>query len=94
MAQIAIDDLTSGGFADVNVLQGNLDTIVNEINGNLDNTNFSASAAIDPAKIANGGAVVLTDLTQAGAANKIPQLDTNGYLNLAENARIYFYKKT
>jgi hypothetical protein len=93
MAQIEIEDLTSGGFADVNVLQGNLDTIVNEINGNLDNTNFSASANIDPAKIANGGAVVASDLTQAGAAGKIPQLDASGYLNLAENARIYFYKK-
>jgi hypothetical protein len=92
MALITIDDIVSGSFADLNVIQSNLDTIANELNGALDNTNISGSANIDPAKIANGGAVVQTEITTTGEAGKIPKLDSSGYLNLASGAKVYFYK--
>jgi hypothetical protein len=81
MAQITIPDLLQGDFAAVEVLQDALDTITNELNGNLDNTNIAADANIDPSKVDGGGAVVEADLTETGEAGKIPKLsDTGDYV--------------
>ncbi len=46
----------------------------------LDDSNFSASAAIAAYKITNGGAVTEGEITTSGEANKIPKLDSTGSL--------------
>jgi len=60
-----------------------VDTIKNEINGSLDNTNIATAADIDPAKIANGGAVTNDEVTETGEVEKIPKIDTNGDLTIS-----------
>lgn len=80
MAAITLNNLLLEDFLDVEQIDDNFDIIENEINGNLDNTNVAAGAAIDPSKIGGGGAIVEDDVTEASVAAKIPRLDASGNL--------------
>ena len=82
MATISLPELNQGNYLDVVVLQDALDTIVNLLNGNIDNDNIGSSANISPSKIDKGGAVVSNDLTTTGEAGKIPQIDASGDLTI------------
>ena len=73
-------DLKDLDFANVEDLMDDLDTIVNEMNGFLDDANVKAGADIDPGKIAGGGAVTQSEVTSTGEVSKIPKLDGSGDL--------------
>lgn len=88
MALISLPDLVGSDFAYVETLEENFQTLENEVNGLLDNTNIAAGANIDPAKIGNGGAVSTDDTTTTGAVNKIPILDASG--NITISGKIVF----
>ena len=53
MALISPAQVTDGTTMDAVDINGPINTIANEINGNLDNSNIKASAAIDASKIVN-----------------------------------------
>ena len=80
MPTIQLNDLTTDDYAYVTNLQDNFDTIEQLVNGQITDSNIATDANIDPAKIANGGAVVQSELTLTGEALKIPRLDQNGNL--------------
>ncbi len=50
------------------------------LNAGITNDHINASAAIDASKIGNGGAVLQSEVTTTGEADKIPKLNSNGYL--------------
>lgn len=68
MAVIAVSLPSDGTTADVSDYNTPITTIVNEINGNLDNTNIAASAAIAGTKLASGG-VGTTQLADSSVTN-------------------------
>lgn len=53
MATISVSNIQNGNSLDASVVSGNFSTIVNEINGNLDNNNIKAAAGIDFTKLAS-----------------------------------------
>lgn len=53
MATISVTNITDGTTADGADVNSQINTIVNAINGNLDNANIATAAAIDGSKLAN-----------------------------------------
>ncbi len=80
MALVTLTDLKILDFADVELLQDNLDILANEMNGSLDDTNVAAAADIDPDKIAGGGAVTQSEITTTGEASRIPKINASSEL--------------
>lgn len=63
MGTVSVSLPSDGTTADVSDYNTPITTIVNAINGGLDNANIASSAAIDPSKIAGGSAAMLSAWT-------------------------------
>lgn len=66
-------------------LNANWDALYNLVNGNIDNSNISPSAAIDPTKVSGGAVTLTTPQTIAGQKTMIKPI-LNAVQNLIEDA--------
>lgn len=64
MSTVTISQFSNGSIADANAVNADLNTIANVINGNLDDTNISSSAAI------NGSKILVNSLPVTALANQ------------------------
>lgn len=60
MGTVSVSLPVDGSVASVAQYDTPINTIVNEINGGLDNSNIAVSAGIDPAKLAGGSSAMLS----------------------------------
>lgn len=103
MANISVSLPADGSTADVSDYNGPITTIVDEINGNLDNSNIKASAAIAGSKLANtsitAGKMSLstTDwtptITPQGAMTYTGVTTTAWYIDLGSVYYIWIYSQ-
>ncbi len=81
MATINPATVSDGETIDASDLNNPINTIANEINGNLDNANISASASIEETKLAAGaGMGAWTDYTPTWTAATTNPSIGNGYI--------------
>jgi len=72
--------LANNTFLNAADLDAKFAAIETLLNGNIINENIDAAAAIDASKIGLGGAVLESDVTTTGEADKIPKFDSNARL--------------
>ena len=70
MTTVSINNISDGTTADASDINTPLNTIVDVINGNLDNDNIAASAGIDGSKLASAS-VTNTQIDFGGAGNGV-----------------------